>query len=96
MSSLAMYKIMNLPSPTDQFFNEFDSLIRMFLWKRKSSKIHLDKIKLSYNNGGLQLSDLKLKNSSLKITRIHRIMREGNSFLAKYTYSILPIHGMDF
>ena len=65
------------------------------MWDKKKSKIRLDKLKGSYEEGGLQLIDLKLKNLSIKITWICRILEE-NSFLSEYVYSRLPIKNEQF
>ena len=70
VSSLATYKLMCLPNPPAEFYEQYHQQIRDFLWNGKISKIAHDKIIQMYEHGGLKLVDLK--NMSLKAGWVYR------------------------
>lgn len=65
-SSLAVYKFMALPSPNYEFFKEVRTAFLAFIWDNKPAKINFIKLTQSYEDTGLKLCDLEIKNASLK------------------------------
>ena len=67
VASLFSYRLQVLPSPSDQFMKEYQKIVTKFLWDGKRPKIAYKKLTLSYEQGGLKLSDLKLRDLALKV-----------------------------
>ena len=70
IASLFVYKMMVLPTIPKQTLKKINSAIRNFLWDNKKSKIAMCMLQASKKNGGLQLTDLLLKDQVLKISWI--------------------------
>lgn len=74
ITSLAVYKMMALPSPEVDFFQEAKAAILNFIWEGKPAKIKYQKLIQNYENTGLKLCDLRIKNDSLKTVWIKKIL----------------------
>ena len=59
-----VHKLLCLYSPSEEVLNKFHRIITQFIWSKKSSKIKYDKLIQNYENGGLKLVDLKIKDVS--------------------------------
>ena len=58
---LFVYRLQVLLSPTNDFCMKFKKIITDFLWDAKKAVIAYHKLLASYEQGGLQLTDLYLK-----------------------------------
>ena len=68
-----------LPSPDEYFFKEYDAALTNFLWDSSTTKIK-DTLFKSFENGGINLLDLRSFDKALKIKWIKYIIDEaGNS-----------------
>ena len=58
IASLFPFRFACLPSPSNEFVEEYDKLISTFLWGNKTKKIPRDKLIKQYQDGGLKLIDM--------------------------------------
>ena len=66
VSSLFAYRLAVLPTPSEEFFKKYKTIVLDFLWKGGKSHVRYTKITQDYHHGGLKLVDLKNKEISLK------------------------------
>jgi len=88
--SQLVYLLSVLPSPSDEILTHINLMIFDFIWNKKPDKIKRDVMKLPKEHGGLSVPDIFIKNFSLKIAWVQRIIKNDNSWnimLARY----LPI-----
>ena len=86
VSSLFVYPMQVLNNPEESFYKNYETLIKNFLWNGGVPKIPMNVLKLAKCDGGLKLSDLKLKNCSLKIAWIFR----QNEYCTNQLKQIIP------
>ena len=65
-TSLFTYKLSVLPEPTEFFFKKYKNMVLDFIWGGKPHKIRYDQMIQNYEQGGLKLVDLKIKQVALK------------------------------
>ena len=94
LKTLAISKITHLfltiPDPSDVFLNQLDKMFFQFLWDWKPSKIHRKIIFKSYENGGLNMLDVRLFLTTMKLSWIKRMFISHSSF-QETTIAIHPI-----
>ena len=66
-----------LPSPNKSQTHEIYDILKSFIWEGKRSKLAWPRLTLSYDKGGLNLTDLESFYKSLKISWIKRIQASG-------------------
>ena len=67
-----LYLFINLPDPTDKFISDLEKIIFNFLWNNKPAKINKSTVKLEYEEGGLNMLDIKAFLTGLKLTWLKR------------------------
>ena len=72
ISSMITHILLSLPSPSQAFINEYDTLVKDFLLGGKPSKYRKEILEYPYNLGGLQLHNLQRFSLSLKTTWLRR------------------------
>lgn len=75
INSQVTYKLQSLPTPSKQFFDKYKKLISQFIWDNKKANVSYVRLIASKPNGGLQLRDLVLTDMSLKMAKIHDILK---------------------
>ena len=65
MSSLFVYRLQNIANVTADLYDRYERVINSFIWSNNKAKIPLSTLYLSHENGGLKLSNLKIKHDSL-------------------------------
>ncbi len=91
MSSLFVFKLSCLDSPSDTQYEKYKEVIRDYIWDGKTPKIAYSTLISPRNQGGLKLVDLQKKDSALKIQWIKRLSKNEN--LAALAYYFLPKAG---
>ena len=92
VQTLFVHKLLALPTPPDTFFQRYRQLIQNFLWKGKIPKIGYNKLVQNYDQLGLKLIDLELKNYTLKAAcPIRWLGRENNCNDLDWVYNRCPI-----
>lgn len=91
INSLFIYKFQCLPNPKEDFFIQYKKRIRDFIWDNKKATISYNKLILSKDKGGLQLRDLKMVNTSLKIANFRKLFLPIKPFWVQYLRSIIPL-----
>ena len=91
--SLFVFPLMSLPSPKASFFDKFKQVIMNYMWENKPARVRYDKLIQDRNDGGLRLTDLKTKDTSLKAAWLSRWARQNrlNSAELGWIYSNLPV-----
>lgn len=89
-NSQFVYKLQCLLSPPDDFFVQYERIIRDFIWDGKKPKVAYKKLILSYDKGGLQLRDLRLIDQSLKLAKFHNI-ESLDHFWTECIHNIFPL-----
>ena len=85
MNSLFVYKMQVIPEIPEEKLSRINLAIENFIWTGKKAKIPLKTLRLSKENGGLGLADLKAKHNSLLLnwtTIMYQDSKIGN--LANY------------
>lgn len=91
-SSLAVYKMMALGTPTDEIFKSFKDIIMDFVWEGAVPKIKYAKLIQPLAAGGLNLHDMEAKFFSLKVIWVKKLlMSNPNSSFASMAYASLPL-----
>ena len=88
--SLFIYRLQVLSSPSQDILKRYKDIITEFLWEHKRPKIAYNRLITSYEQGGLQLQDLKLKDQALKCKCILSKTSE-NTLFTQLLYKYLPI-----
>ena len=70
-----VYQMSVLPTPPEEYFQRYKTLIKEFLWEGKKPKIRYNKLIQRYNQGGLQLQDLQPKCKVQKINMIVKLAK---------------------
>lgn len=85
-NSQFVYRLQCLPTPSRDFFDTYDKLIKHFIWDNKKAKIKFDRLTASYKEGGLQLRKLKYVDTSLKIAKMQTI-KENKYFWTEFFHN---------
>ena len=99
ISSIITHILLSLPSPSQTFINEYDSLVKDFLWDGKPSKYRKEILEYPYNLGGLQLHNLQRFSLSLKTTWLRRIVTSDsgwNTFALAYEIDKCWLYGDNY
>jgi len=78
MSQL-VYLMSMLPSPKSEYFNEVESKLFGFLWKRKKDRIERTTLQTDIVNGGCNVTNVKMMNKSLKLVWLKRLVEDEGS-----------------
>ena len=78
LGSKLVYRLSALPSPEPEFFIEIENIFFEFLWSNIKTKIAKNLVMNSREKGGLKILDIKLKEKSLKIAWIKRLLLNNN------------------
>ena len=76
--------------PEDRIFKEFKQNTREFIWGNKQAKVAYDKLILPIEKGGLQLADLKLRNTAIKCTWVSKSIIKKDADLVIIANKLLP------
>ena len=68
IASLFVYKMYVMPTISESFVEEFNTLVNNFLWDGGKPKIKLQTLQASKQEGGLGLINLKIKDQALKVS----------------------------
>ena len=74
ISSMITHILLSLPSPSQEFIDEYENILKDFLWGGKPPKYRREILEYPYNLGGLQLHNLKRFSMSLKMTWLRRLL----------------------
>ena len=86
---------LTLPSPSQKFFKEINSILYKYIWNDKPDKIKRNLINQSYNNGGLKMVNLEKFIKSLKVTWMRRLLsNQETPWKNLFEASILPIRNL--
>ena len=86
VASLFVYKMSVLPTMSENLFKEIRTLCEKYLWNGNKPKIKLSTLCRSRGQGGLKLTDFKLKDGSLKASWVKLVMQ--GSYSAEYVYKM--------
>lgn len=90
--SIPVYKLLMVSNPDTSFFVKVKKTIVEFLWDGKPSKVRYSKMIKSKWSGGLSLTDLAIKNLSLKASWVPRLILARNATWSFLAYSNLPFN----
>ena len=85
-SSLFVYPMQVLGSPSDVIYKKYDALIHKYIWKNKRAKIPMNTLKANKELAGQNLVDLRNKNNALKIAWLFR----NEEFARNQIQNIVP------
>ena len=84
IKSLLMSKfthiLLSLPSPTEELFEELNTLFKGFLWSGKSPKYRREILEAETKDGGLKLHNIKLFDNALKLGWLKRYIRSNSKW----------------
>ena len=84
ITSLLMSKfthmLLSLPSPTEELFEELNTLFKGFLWSGKSPKYRHEILEAETKDGGLKLHNIKLFDNALKLGWLKRYIRSNSKW----------------
>ena len=66
VSTIFIHKLLALPDPLEIFYKEYKQLVLDFIWDSKIPKIKYDRLIQRYENLGIKLIDMEIKNVALK------------------------------
>ena len=76
-----IFRMSALPSPGKEAYDEFRKAITNFIWDGKRARIKYNRLVNTFEKGGIKLTDLKLKDTSIKVANLHRIVNlDDDSF----------------
>ena len=90
IASQFVSKLSALPSPNKEFFLDVHKKIRTFILGGKKSKVKFSKLVQKLEYGGLQLSNLMLRNVAFKCHWIQRSISTKNFWL-HHARQVLPL-----
>ena len=65
MSSLFIYKFQVISTVPNGFYEQYEQIVKDFLWKGTKAKIALTNLYCNYENGGLRLTNIKRRHSAM-------------------------------
>lgn len=89
LMSQLVYKMMMVCSMSKGEFLELKNQISQFLWNGSKPKIAHEKLILKFENGGLQLHDLEIKDRAMKLSRIPKLI--ADTTWAGFMQNFFPI-----
>lgn len=89
--SQLVYKMMMICDVNEDRYQQLKSIIVKFLWDDKRPKIAYSKLILTYEDGGLKLHDIKIKDISLKLFCFLKCWRTQNGPFTFKLFSKFPV-----
>ena len=90
VNSLFVYKMQVLPCLTNEFEGKLNRIISRFIWNGRKPKIKLEFLQLNTKQGGRKLSNISLRDKTLKIEWIRRLHSdEGDTTITKLAYFMI-------
>ena len=80
LASQLIYRLSVLPTPSKNLLNIVDKTLFKYLWNNKSHRISKHTVTKGYSEGGLKMVDIFVKEVSLKIAWIKRILLSDYTF----------------
>jgi len=74
-----------LPTPSLYYIEQYNKIVRKFLWKGGKPRICLSQLRQSYEKGGLKLTDFQMLNDALKISWLKRLMVSDGGWQKMFT-----------
>ena len=74
VASQFLYLLQVLPTPPKDIFDKYDKIIRDFIWDHGKTKIAKERLIQDYQDCGLRLIDLTLKDKSIKISKFKKML----------------------
>jgi len=71
--SRLVYVMSMLPSPSEDYFKEIDTILNKFIWKDKPAKIRGTVLRNLKENGGANMMNIRLQDKCLKLNWITRL-----------------------
>ena len=99
VSSMITHILLSLPNPSQTFMEEYEKMLKDFLWGGKPAKYRKEILEYPQDLGGLQLHNLETFSSSLKTTWLRRIILTDSgwtSFALAYEIDKCWIFGNNF
>lgn len=87
--SQLVYKMIMVCSMSDAQYRELKAIILDYLWSGKKPKIAYKKLIQSYENGGLKLHDIAVKDKSLKLSWVSKFL--SNTFWFEFIQTFFDI-----
>jgi len=73
-SSQIIYPLSTIMNPTESFFKELESLFYQFLWNSKVDRVKRNIMIAPYQEGGLNMLDIRSHSQALKLKWVQRIL----------------------
>ena len=81
-----IHKLTALPSPGSDFFKKYMLRLTKFIWGERIPQISYNKFVQDYENMGLELIDLNLKETALKASWVAKLYEADDS---EYSWLVL-------
>jgi len=94
-TSRLIYILSILPSPPIKFLEDIERILTNFVWKYSTSKIRKNVLKSKKDMGGADLVDIKVKDMSLKVAWINRLITLEGSW-KDVVVKAIPIHDLEY
>ena len=91
VASTAVYKMLCICTPTQEWLKKIKTLFTKFLWDGKKALIAYNTLVKSIEKGGLKLIDMESKNLALKTMWCNRVLSNDNYFWKRVASDILPM-----
>ena len=86
VGSLFVYKMQVLPKLSDNVIAKINELIADFIWNARKPKIRNSVLSLDKCDGGRKLVNLKLRDATVKIEWIRRLIQENDEIMQRLAY----------
>ena len=90
-----LYRLQVLRTPSTDIFNKFKKVLLSFIWEEKRPKIAYQRLIRDYEQGGLKLADLQLKDSAIKIKWV-QVYRFKTTLLDEVLSAVSPLKNKMF
>ena len=71
-----MHVLQSPPSPSQYTFHKLEKMFKNFIWGPKNPKSKREIMENTHNLGGLKMTNLKIFDSSLKLSWLKRIINQ--------------------
>ena len=88
IASLFVYQMQVLPQITEKLDTKIKKIIENFIWNGRKPKIKYEILTCQKDSGGIKLTDLKLRDMSLKVQWVHRL-HDNDTFLTALAYEFI-------
>ena len=93
LQSQMVYQLSVLPTPNKAFFKKVEKTLFQYLWSNKPDKIKRNLLYNKKDNGGIDMPSIEAQNQSLKISWVHKLIKQPNSSWAKLAIKQIPPGG---